>query len=636
MLREFNEGGSHQQNPLGGIPLGQNNSGQPVTVEQGETAMKTPKGDFVFSDRIMIDKPTITNLGLPKNFTGKTMADASKYINRKFEGRHDNISNSTKQKMLDNLAASQEIVKAEMQAKHAEVMNRNSGDMNPEGQMPPEFAKMFDQQQMFFGGDINTTTDLAGAAGNTNGTGVGAGVFNTAAGLGTALIGSSEKNRTAPSLGATVGSSALSGMAMGATIGSAVPVIGTAIGAAGGAVIGGTVGLIKGKKQEKERARETNRQTYTQNAMYSDNYAMGGYIGSNPQNQMLGNINYTIDQINQDPIKRAQWSLRNNGYDISVDGKWGPKSIDAQSKLAKMSGVDLGKVTTPNHDLLGIPQDLDGNIVPMHRVEKTPVTPSNESLNYKGAGSLDYDGTFDNTGSLPVPDNTITGDVSLPDNSNKGISTDKFGQLLRYSPILANAMQLKSLKQPQMDRPLLNDSVAQRRYVDEAGILRNADNAHNGTVRALGESGMSGGSLRNSILAAGLNRNRALGEAYAQADATNRNVDDRADAIDRDANMRNNAERARVKENYDRDLGAYLTRKSQLQSQIGTDIGNIGREETYKDLAVKATGYTWDGKYFKNKNGDRLTAEQYRLQLEAESKKSTDSKAVGGFIFRGR
>lgn len=47
-LNSFNTGGSHQENPNGGIPIGMGSNGKMNTVEEGETKM----GDFIFSDRI--------------------------------------------------------------------------------------------------------------------------------------------------------------------------------------------------------------------------------------------------------------------------------------------------------------------------------------------------------------------------------------------------------------------------------------------------------------------------------------------------------------------------------------------------------------------------------------------------------
>ena len=52
MLTEFNEGGSHEANPHGGIPQGMNAQGKMRTVEEGETKFKFNDGDYVFSNRI--------------------------------------------------------------------------------------------------------------------------------------------------------------------------------------------------------------------------------------------------------------------------------------------------------------------------------------------------------------------------------------------------------------------------------------------------------------------------------------------------------------------------------------------------------------------------------------------------------
>jgi hypothetical protein len=47
-LIEFNEGGTHEQNPNGGVPIGMGSNGKMNTVEEGEVKF----GDYVFSNRI--------------------------------------------------------------------------------------------------------------------------------------------------------------------------------------------------------------------------------------------------------------------------------------------------------------------------------------------------------------------------------------------------------------------------------------------------------------------------------------------------------------------------------------------------------------------------------------------------------
>ena len=53
-LIQFEGGGTHEQNPLGGIPIGMNNQGQMNSVEEGESKYSFKDGDYVFSNRIKI------------------------------------------------------------------------------------------------------------------------------------------------------------------------------------------------------------------------------------------------------------------------------------------------------------------------------------------------------------------------------------------------------------------------------------------------------------------------------------------------------------------------------------------------------------------------------------------------------
>lgn len=54
-LNEFNTGGLHEQNRLGGIPVGTGSNGKTNTVEEDETSFETKKGKFIFSNRIKIE-----------------------------------------------------------------------------------------------------------------------------------------------------------------------------------------------------------------------------------------------------------------------------------------------------------------------------------------------------------------------------------------------------------------------------------------------------------------------------------------------------------------------------------------------------------------------------------------------------
>ena len=112
MLTEFNEGGSHESNPNGGILQGQSSNGQMNTVEQGETKA----GQFVYSDRLYINEDLAKQMNLPGYIKGKSFASASKAINNKFKDRNDIHTKATQKELLDRLAQSQEQLKAEQEA----------------------------------------------------------------------------------------------------------------------------------------------------------------------------------------------------------------------------------------------------------------------------------------------------------------------------------------------------------------------------------------------------------------------------------------------------------------------------------------------------------------------------------------
>jgi len=160
-LTEFNEGGSHEMNPLGGIPQGFAQDGKLNLVEQGETKLNA--ADYVFSDQIKVSKEAATIFELPKSAIGKTYADLSKKLNRPDSRReNDTIEQVAIQRDLENLMQAQEQQKdmekqdaiAEMQAKYPDLQVVDQAAMQaPQGgqmQDPAmmDEAMMQQQQQM--------------------------------------------------------------------------------------------------------------------------------------------------------------------------------------------------------------------------------------------------------------------------------------------------------------------------------------------------------------------------------------------------------------------------------------------------------------------------------------------------------
>ena len=109
-LREFTGGGTHEQNPNGGIPVGVDNQGNQNLVEQGETMAD----NYIFSDRLKPEKPEdLVKFNLPSSFVGMTYATISKKLNAELKEKpNDPIVKAEVSITLENLKKSQEAVKA--------------------------------------------------------------------------------------------------------------------------------------------------------------------------------------------------------------------------------------------------------------------------------------------------------------------------------------------------------------------------------------------------------------------------------------------------------------------------------------------------------------------------------------------
>lgn len=108
LFNEFNNGGSHESNPNGGIPQGFGMNGVPNIVEEGEVKFK----DYIFSNRISLDNKTAKQLQLPEKFVKKSYADIAKNLQREHKERqNDPISKAGVEAMLGRLQQAQETFK---------------------------------------------------------------------------------------------------------------------------------------------------------------------------------------------------------------------------------------------------------------------------------------------------------------------------------------------------------------------------------------------------------------------------------------------------------------------------------------------------------------------------------------------
>lgn len=108
-------GGSHEQNPLEGVPMGMGPDGRPNLVEEGEVIYK----DYVFSNRLKVPKSVQETYKL-KGKGGLTFAEAAKQAQKESEERpNDPISKRGLEDIMSKLISEQEAVREKRERRTA-------------------------------------------------------------------------------------------------------------------------------------------------------------------------------------------------------------------------------------------------------------------------------------------------------------------------------------------------------------------------------------------------------------------------------------------------------------------------------------------------------------------------------------
>ena len=117
-LTFINTGGSHEQNPYGGVPMGIAPDGQPNLVEEGEVVWN----DYVFSDRIKVPKKTVKDYKL-KGKKDMTFAEAITNLQKSAEKRpNDPMEQQGLNTTLMKLAMEQEAIRQQQARKEENAL----------------------------------------------------------------------------------------------------------------------------------------------------------------------------------------------------------------------------------------------------------------------------------------------------------------------------------------------------------------------------------------------------------------------------------------------------------------------------------------------------------------------------------
>lgn len=125
-LEYIDNGGTHEQNPFNGVPMGTDRNGTPNLVEEGETIWN----DYVFSNRLKVPETLTDKYKLSKDIT---FAEASKKLGKEIEETpNDHISKRTFNSFMQDLQQSQEEVKAKKELAKAK---RQFNKLSPQEQL---------------------------------------------------------------------------------------------------------------------------------------------------------------------------------------------------------------------------------------------------------------------------------------------------------------------------------------------------------------------------------------------------------------------------------------------------------------------------------------------------------------------
>ena len=168
---KVNTGGSHEENPNGGVQVGVDPQGTPNVLEEGEPVYN----DYVFSDNIKAEASILKNHNIPEKFAGKLYSEiADAFVDEAEERPNDPISNNGLNAMLVRLSEAQEEQKEIKKQKELEeelsnlsdeelaelesiLASQEQGQVAPEQIAPEQIApeQIAQEQQFAAGGYLN-------------------------------------------------------------------------------------------------------------------------------------------------------------------------------------------------------------------------------------------------------------------------------------------------------------------------------------------------------------------------------------------------------------------------------------------------------------------------------------------------
>lgn len=608
LLTEFNNGGTHEENPMGGIPQGIGQNGQPNLVEEGETKTE----DYVFSNRLTLNKEIVKQFNLPNNVTNKTVAEASKIINSYSEESNKSIDKETTKENLERLKSANELLKEVSQ-----MMNPQENSFEGGGFMD-FMSKNGDTMGGMLGGLGNGT--------NSTGEGIAKGALSMGANallpgsgalvdplweIGEGLIGGNSKQLKQDNIGTSSYFNNINNQfALGGNIDPEYPQDPNE--------------LIKSIKSNKEGINyqnpypnRSNRwqtfDTYQSGLKRRSGGSGGGDLSNNRvvnkagenstvtfNGQSMNNteINKVLANRNQNPLQDMNLIQNSVNESISTNNFYNGGDTDPIKPKGHMNfGKKVGIEQFLNIPQSGINfQQEDDNFMrdsmegsPYSQQYKQEVFPTlNDTRKKQSLNDIRKKQSLNDAKKYSGDVNNNSKSESFWDKLNKSASkTGDFlnnnSEMLRYAPTAMNAYQLATLKKPEVESLNRIDKRYKPNYVDEAQMTNQVNEQYAGTAeRIANASNGSTGSLRASLLGAQLNQTKALSNAFMQSENINRQQDNTAQQFNLNVDGINLRQDTQEKDWNARNRAAYDNNKSKLLGQIGNNLGGVGLEQLRK------------------------------------------------------
>lgn len=612
MLTEFNEGGTHEESELGGIPQGQSEDGQTNLVEEGETKLKD--NNYVLSNSLIVNELDANELNLPKDIIGMTFADASKFLNKiAEENGSDHLIMKDVKANLENLTIANEKARV-----NQEKLITNQGYKTEEN-------------KMFLGG-LTSAMSLAQTAFGKSG-----------------IDTSGKTDADAESI--SPGMMGLSSAAKGAQAGAMFGPLGAGIGGA----VGLTAGLIGGFKAKKDALKAHQNFEIGQSNMKISNFNLGGTLNGDPKKKketaktLTTKENLQNQQIvlgGENPVEPTS-DLKGKPVDID----WGVQTKDSKGNYVsgnyiyyKKRGagydpeIDREFVSNENWKTVqGTNQFRAYNIDVENERKAAEARRRSANTNpqgtivgnnsFAGGGDLNFfkeeehtKGAYGYSGNNFMKDQFLSNlnyaknkasDVELSYISEDELKNDKSGYAsneltpstdkkfkmkgespLKYAGLVGaglNYLEDSKLKAREVNLDKI-DGKYQKQYADEASILNNVRNEMNSQVSSLSELGLSRGQLISNLNAAGLNKAKATSDAMQKAQDINRNENRTAQEFDNRNDIFNIGQSNQEKELTQREQDAVADRKRMSRDALFLSAGELGKEQTYKNRLYNLTG----------------------------------------------